>query len=202
MKRTFKAKFFRKSGVVSLLAAATLLSSSPPLPAEEKAADMGEIVVTATRTEKSIEDSPASVSVVTKKDIEKRNITSVDEALNTTAGVANQRVKGILDSAPRVTVGGIPGYQRTLVLLDGITLNNAYTGNVLWNMIFPDDVERIEVVKGPFSSLYGGYAMGGVVNIMTRMPEKREFTFRKICPVNAAADILSSQIKHIYRVVP
>ena len=179
MKRTFKAKFFRKSGVVSLLAAATLLSSSPPLPAEEKAADMGEIVVTATRTEKSIEDSPASVSVVTKKDIEKRNITSVDEALNTTAGVANQRVKGILDSAPRVTVGGIPGYQRTLVLLDGITLNNAYTGNVLWNMIFPDDVERIEVVKGPFSSLYGGYAMGGVVNIMTRMPEKREFTFRE-----------------------
>ncbi len=171
----FNRRLFCQLLGLSLVVAGFLLWV-PLVLADEKTAEMAEIVVTATRTEKTIEDTPASVSVVTQKDMEKRNITSIDEALNTTAGVANQRVKGILDTSPRVTVGGISGYQRTLVLLDGITLNNAYTGNVLWNMIMPEDVARIEVVKGPFSSLYGGYAMGGVVSIMTKMPEKREFT--------------------------
>jgi len=148
---------------------------SPSL-AEEKSVKMDEIVVTATRTEKALDDAPGSVAVVTKKDMEKRTIITVDEALNTTTGVYDQRSKGIMDTAPRIVVGGITGYQRTLVQMDGITLNNAYTGNVDWNGISPEDIEQIEVVKGPFSSLYGGYAMGGVVNMITRMPEKREFT--------------------------
>ena len=57
-------------------------------------------------------------------------------------------------------------------------LNNAYTGDVQWAGLAPEDVEKIEVVKGPFSALYGGNAMGGVVNILTKMPEKREFTLK------------------------
>ncbi|MFB3926232.1 MAG: TonB-dependent receptor [Syntrophales bacterium] len=145
---------------------------------EKEETKLEEIVVTATRTEKALEDAPGSVAVVTKKDMEKRTIQTVDEALNTTVGVYDQRGKGVLDTSPRIMLGGISGYQRTLVIMDGITLNNAYTGNVDWNGFSPEDIERIEVVKGPFSSLYGGYAMGGVVNIITRMPEKREFTAR------------------------
>ncbi len=139
---------------------------------------MEEIVVTATRTEKELEDVPGSVAVITKADMEKRNIKAVDDALNTTAGVYYSRGKDMLDTTPRITLGGITGYQRTLILMDGITMNNAYTGNVAWNLFTPENVERIEVVKGPFSSLYGGYAMGGVVNIITKMPEKREFTLK------------------------
>jgi len=146
---------------------------------EKNTARLEEIIVTATRTEKAVEDSPGSVAVVTKKDIEKRNITTVDSTVNTTAGIFNQRSKGLLDTAPRVALGGISGYQRTLVQKDGIVLNSAYTGSVPWNGVIPEDVDRIEVVKGPFSSLYGGYAMGGVVNIITRMPEKREFTVKE-----------------------
>jgi iron complex outermembrane recepter protein len=164
--------------IIPAFATAFLLSAMPSL-AEEKTTKMNEIVVTATRTEKALEDSPGSVAVVTKKDMEKRIITTVDESLNTTAGVLNQRGKGLLENSPRIMVGGITGYQRTLVQMDGMTVNNAYTGNVSWNLFTPEDIERVEVVKGPFSSLYGGYAMGGVVNVITKLPEKREFTVKE-----------------------
>jgi len=139
---------------------------------------MEEVVVTATRTEKEVESAPGSVSVVTKKDIERRDVKTVDQALNTVAGVFNRRGKGLMDTLAQVSLRGIPGYQRNLVLMDGLALNDSYTGKVSFGGLEPGDIERIEVVKGPFSSLYGGYAMGGVVNIITKMPEKRELTLK------------------------
>lgn len=146
--------------------------------AEEKTASMEEIVVTATRTEKELASAPGSVSVVTKEDIEKRNIKMVDDALNTTAGIYQKRGKGIMDRMSSLSLRGIPDDTRTLFLLDGIALNDAYSGGVSYDLLSVEDVEKIEVVKGPFSSLYGGYAMGGVVNIITKMPEKREFVLK------------------------
>ena len=65
-----------------------------------------------------------------------------------------------------------------MILKDGVTLNNGYDGSVSFTALPTENIERIEVVQGPFSSLYGGYAMGGVVNIITKMPEKREFTVK------------------------
>ncbi len=146
--------------------------------AGEKDTRLEEIVVTATRTEKELETAPGSVSIVTKKDMEKRNIKTVDEALNTVPGVFDRRGKGLMDTRSQVSIRGIPGQMRTLILLDGIPLNSAYTGEVQWGGLSPEDAERIEVVKGPFSSLYGGYAMGGVVNVITKMPGKSEFTLK------------------------
>ncbi len=146
--------------------------------AEEKTASLEEIVVTATRTEKELASAPGSVSVVTKEDIEKRNIKTVDDALNTTAGIYQKRGKGIMDTMTSLSLRGIPDDKRTLFLLDGIALNDAYSGGVSYGLLSVEDVEKIEVVKGPFSSLYGGYAMGGVVNIITKMPEKREFVVK------------------------
>ncbi|MGQ9570907.1 MAG: TonB-dependent receptor [Thermodesulfovibrionales bacterium] len=145
---------------------------------EKEETKLEEIVVTATRTEKELEVAPASVNVVTKEDMEKRDIKAVDEALNTTAGVFNRRGKGLMDTLSHISLRGIPAQQRTLILMDGIPLNNAYYGGVQFGGLSPEDIEKIEVVKGPFSSLYGGYAMGGVVNIITKMPEKREFVFK------------------------
>jgi len=136
-----------------------------------------EIVVTATRTEKEITEAPGSVSVVTKEDMEKRNIQTIDSAVNLLPGVFNKRAKG-LDTTARVTLRGIPEQKRTLVLIDGQPMNDAYTGAVMWDSFLPENVERIEVVRGPYSALYGGYAMGGVVNIITKMPEEREFTVK------------------------
>lgn len=143
----------------------------------EKIASLEEIIVTATRTEKDLESVPGSVSVVTKDDLEKRHVNTVDELLNTVPGVFNLTYPQGME--PLVTLRGFPGQARTLVLVDGITMNNAYTGGVQFRgLLSPENVERVEIVKGPSSSLYGGYAMGGVVNIITKRPEKREFTFK------------------------
>ena len=141
---------------------------------EEKITKFKEVVVTATRTEKDVADAPGDVHVVTKEDIEKRNVSTVDEALSDVPGVFDNRGKGLMDTQAQINLRGIPGANRTLILLDGIPINDAFTGNVMWTGMAPGSVEKIEVVEGPFSSLYGGNAMGGVVNIITQMPEKRE----------------------------
>jgi iron complex outermembrane receptor protein len=139
---------------------------------------METVVVTATRTEKDIESAPGSVSVITKEEMAKRNIITVDDALNTTTGVHYSRGKGMMDRMSSITLRGIPGQSRTLILLDGIAMNSPYSGSFLSVGVAPGSLERIEVVKGGASSLYGGYAMAGVVNMITRMPEKREFTLQ------------------------
>jgi iron complex outermembrane receptor protein len=141
---------------------------------EEKITKFKEVVVTATRTEKDVADAPGDVHVVTKEDIEKRNVSTVDEALSDVPGVFDNRGKGLMDTQAQINLRGIPGANRTLILLDGIPINDAFTGNVMWTGMAPGSLDKIEVVEGPFSSLYGGNAMGGVVNIITQMPEKRE----------------------------
>lgn len=164
----------------------TILFASPAFTAEKAESKAGEqediarfqeVVVTATRTEKEAAEAPAKVTVVTEKDIEKNPALTVDGALNTVPGLFNRRVN-LMDTLSSVALGGIPGQNRTLILKDGVPLNNAYTGDVSLTAMSPGDVGRIEVVQGPFSSLYGGHAMGGVVNILTKMPDKREFVLR------------------------
>ena len=152
--------------------------------AEEKnPMELEQIVVTATRTEMEASQAPASTSVVTRKDIEQRTILAPDEALNTLPGVFDTRGKGITDILSGINLRGMPGQERTLILLDGMPLNSAYTGNVQFGGLAPEDIRQIEVIRGPFSSLYGGYAMGGVVNILTKMPEKEEVTINGVLRV-------------------
>ncbi len=137
-----------------------------------------EIVVTATRQERNIGDVPVSVSVITKEEMEKRSrVTFVDEALKYEAGTCQKRTK-FADTMSRVTLRGFSGGQRTLVLLDGMPINDAYNGGTYLGSLPIGNVQRIEVVKGPFSSLYGGEAMGGVINIITQTPEKESFEIK------------------------
>ncbi|MBU2483411.1 MAG: TonB-dependent receptor plug domain-containing protein, partial [Proteobacteria bacterium] len=138
---------------------------------------MEEVVVTATKGEKKIEDVPVSALVVTKDEVEKIRATFADEALKYEAGAYLKRSK-FAATTNNVTLRGFTGDQRTLVLLDGQPLNDAYGGGVEWSAIPLENVEKIEVVKGPASSLYGGYAMGGVINIITRKPEKETFSVK------------------------
>lgn len=141
---------------------------------------MGEMVVTATKTAKDTMEAPATVSVVTAREIENMNIHSVDEALSLLPGVYTTRPGGHEPSVmgTNVLLRGIPDYSRTLVLVDGQTLNDPYIGAVTWESVPAETVERIEVVPGPFSSIYGGSAMGGVINIITKTPTKREFSVK------------------------
>lgn len=131
-----------------------------------------EIVVTATRSEKDVRSAPASVSVVTKQETEFRHIRGLEDMVSDVPGVSVLRYPNSMGG--RITLRGIPDQKRTLVLMDGIPLNNPYSGAVGFDGFYPEDMERAEVVRGPASSLYGGYAMGGVVNFLTKMPERRE----------------------------
>lgn len=141
-----------------------------------KTQEMEEMVVTATRTEKTLADVPASVSVITQEDLEKQNVKTLDEAIRITPGVYAKRTKGMMDSTSGVNFRGFKGDQYSLVLMDGIPVNDAYTGGLEWGSLPITNVDRIEVVRGPASALYGGNAMGGVINIITKTPEKLEGT--------------------------
>lgn len=120
------------------------------------------MVVTATKTLKELKETPASVDVVTAQDIQERNVKSVSEAL--------QQLPGVYMS--QVAQGGIQirGFEsdNILILLDGMPMNTTYNNNMEWEMLPVENIERIEVVKGAGSSLYGGRAVGAVVNIITK----------------------------------
>jgi iron complex outermembrane receptor protein len=145
-----------------------------PVP-KEKVEALEKIVVTATRTERNPDDVPASITIITSEDIRKQNIKTVDEALAQVPGAFDRRGKGLADTRASVTLRGFPGQGRTLVLLDGQNISTAYTNDVDWSSMPVENIERIEVIRGPFSALYGGSAMGGVINIITKTPKKLEF---------------------------
>lgn len=124
--------------------------------------DLGTVVVTATKTAQDITKVPASVSVVTAQDIADKNISSVQEALQFLPGIfIDQSAQGGL------TMRGMTS-KDILVLVDGVQQNNTYNGTVDFNMIPISNVERIEVLRGGASSLYGGHAVAGVINIITK----------------------------------
>ncbi|MBW2129813.1 MAG: TonB-dependent receptor [Deltaproteobacteria bacterium] len=142
--------------------------------ARQDAVRLEEIVVTATKTEKKVEDVPGSVTVIHQEDLRKKNVQTVDDALNSLSGVFVKRSKGLMDSTASVKMRGFNGDKYTLVLIDGQPINDAYTGGVEWGALPTDNIERIEIIRGPASALYGGNAMGGVINIITKTPEKLE----------------------------
>jgi len=164
--------------IVVCLSAAFLLGLRPDSVAQNLTELNEIVVVTATRSDKKLEDSPGSAAVISLDEMMGRPISTIDQAINTIPGVFNRRGKGVMDTQSTITLRGFPGQQRTLVLLDGMPLNDSYLGAVQFGGLAVGNVEKIEVVKGPFSSLYGGNAMGGVVNIVTRMPETREIIMR------------------------
>jgi iron complex outermembrane receptor protein len=128
--------------------------------------NLGQTIVTATRNEHDVDTAPGSVEVVTKREIEKKNALTVDEALKGCSGVMTSRSRGLTDSLANITLRGVPSQSRTLVMVDGVAMNSPFAGNVQTNGIGIGTLERIEVVKGASSSLYGGNAMGGVVNLI------------------------------------
>ncbi len=145
--------------------------------ANRNAVRLEEIVVTATRTETPIESVPASVTVITRKDIDESTAHSADELLEDVVGVFVKHPVGIGAAGTNniVYMRGLGGKTeaRVLVLKDGVPINDPQTQSVEWNEINIDDIERIEIVRGPASALYGSNAMGGVINIITRKPAKK-----------------------------
>lgn len=160
----------------TLLALALATAFPSVCHAEDDDVQLAPVVTTATRSAKVVSEAPASVTVVTDKQIENDNVKRVDDALSSTAGVY---VKGLGDGTPsnfsnQIVMRGIPGYYRTAVMIDGQVLNDGFSGGVNTSTVPIESIQQIEVVPGPYSALYGGNAMGGVVNIITKTPTKRE----------------------------
>lgn len=132
------------------------------------------IVVSATRSENRISEIPGRVSLVTPERLSLIAAQTTDEYLSLISGVQVSRSFGLYSHKSSVTMRGLSGNEqaRTLIMIDGIPVNKADGGSVNWNLISTGDIERIEVVKGPGSALYGGNAMGGVINVINRRPRR------------------------------
>lgn len=131
-----------------------------------------EVVVTGSRTERPVTQSPGSISIVTPVLLRNSPAQSVDDILTMISGVNTTRSDGLSTMHTNVSIRGLAGDEqgRTLVLFDGIPINTSDEGSVNWNSIHMDNIQRIEVFKGPGSSLYGNNAMGGVINIISKKP--------------------------------
>lgn len=132
---------------------------------DEEAVATGPVIVTASRRSQSFEDAPVSMAVLEAEEIVARVPVNADEVLRSVSGVS------MVDD--QISIRGSSGYSRgvgsrVLLLLDGVPLLTGDTGEINWESIPVQQIERIEVVKGAGSALYGSSALGGVVNIITR----------------------------------
>jgi len=124
------------------------------------------IIVTADRKARTVDETLAPVSIITRADIEKYQASSIADALRRVPGI-NLSNSGGTGKATSVFIRGTNS-NHVLVLIDGIKVGSATTGSVAFEDLPLDQVERIEVVRGPRSSLYGSEALGGVIQIFTR----------------------------------
>jgi outer membrane receptor for ferrienterochelin and colicins len=141
--------------------------------AADSSAMMPAIVVTATGYEQAIKEAPASISVITRDELQTKQFRDVAEALKDVEGIDVRGATG-KTGGMNISIRGMPS-DYTLILIDGRRQNVAGDvtpngfGDALTSLIPPvSAIERIEVIRGPMSTLYGSDAMGGVINIITR----------------------------------
>lgn len=167
--------FIRVFIVLFISAVFTAVSPGLPhaqAPGEPKAYRMDEVVVTATRDAQEIRKVPANVTVITSEDIRKSGATSVSEVLNNLEGIHITSFSGNPSQAQVDMRGfGQNAFDRNVILLDGVRLNRPDLSSVNWLEIPISNVERIEVIRGTNSVLYGNSAIGGMINIITKKGE-------------------------------
>lgn len=152
---------------VKILAQCLALALSLPVNFVHAAESEPEVVVTATRVERQLFETPHAVSVVGDRDVSESNTSRTPDILSGTEGVLIQKTN-VGGGAPYIR--GLIGKQ-VLILVDGVRLNNSYYRygpHQYLNTIDPGIVERIEVVRGPSSVLYGSDALGGAINVITK----------------------------------
>jgi len=146
-----------------MLVALLLLGTQPIHAADDVAAP---IIVTATRTAQTADESLAAVTVITRADIERQQAVTVEDLLHGLPGV-NFTNNGGIGKATSVTLRGTNS-DHVLVLVDGVKVGSATLGLAMFHNMPVEQIERIEIVRGPRSSLYGSEAIGGVIQIFTR----------------------------------
>ena len=144
-----------------------MISAVLPAWAEDKTISLDEVVVTATRTEEDIDKISSNVTVITQEDIKKSTATTVQDLLRNEAGIIIRDLYGT-GTKSTVDMRGFARGLNTAILMDGRKLNEIDLSGVDWNTIPLENIERIEIVRGSGSVLYGDNAMAGAINIITK----------------------------------
>jgi len=148
-----------KTGLASLVCLSVL-------PFSVSAEDVLEVVVTANRKAISIDETISPVTVITRRDIENSQATELTDVLRNVVGI-NVSSTGGLGATSSIFLRGTNS-DHVLVLIDGVKVGSATIGATAFETLELEQVERIEIVRGPRSSLYGSEAIGGVIQIFTR----------------------------------
>ncbi|HTP96257.1 MAG TPA: TonB-dependent receptor [Burkholderiales bacterium] len=152
------------AGAAGLLLA-TCAAAQSPLP---------EVVVTATRFSENPQNLPVNVTVVTRQDIERSSASTIPQLLSQYAGIHVRDNTGGPDWQVDLRGFGITGDQNTLVLIDGQRMSDIDLSSARWSSIPIDAIERIEIMRGSGSVMYGGGATGGTINIITRSAPRND----------------------------
>lgn len=134
---------------------------------------MPEVFVSASRKLQLKNQTTGSSDIITRKNIEIQPITNIDNILQTISNVYVNRSWGIFSKNASVTMRGMDGKDRVLILLDGIPMNKSSGGSINWHLINPEQIERIEIIKGPASAIYGNNAMNGIINLISKKPSEK-----------------------------
>jgi vitamin B12 transporter len=140
-----------------------------------RSADDSQVIVTASRAPEATDDSLWSSSILTRQDIQTRQAQSVQDLLAELAGVSIDNTGG-LGKQSSVFLRGANSDQ-TLLLIDGMRVGSATAGTAPFQLLPMDQIDRIEVVRGPRSTLYGSDAVGGVIQIFTRRAPEPGLSF-------------------------
>jgi iron complex outermembrane receptor protein len=143
---------------------------------KEIAIETEQVIVSASKFEQRIEDLTVSTTIIKPDYISRRNFLTFDDVL--------RYIPGVQMNLEQVSIRGSSGYSkgvgpRVLVAINGIPLYAGDNGDIVWELIPLSDIERVEVIKGPASSLYGSSAIGGVINIITKSTSKNSITYFK-----------------------
>lgn len=144
----------------------TMIFTAAPLMAADEVIKVGEVVVTATKIEEAIEETTSDVTVISSEDIKQMNTQFVSDVLRGVSELNVVQNGGAGKQSAIVLRGG--NTEHTLVMIDGVKVKSTTTGTFDFSGINVDDIERIEIVKGPQSTVYGSEAMAGVINIITK----------------------------------
>ncbi len=160
------------------------------------------MTITATRTPQPVEGVPSAVVVVSQKALQQSPALTLDDTLRQVPAFSLFRRSSSLVAHPTtqgVSLRGIgpSGVSRTLVLWDGIPLNDPFGGWVYWSQLDKNGLEQVEIASGGGSSLYGSSALGGVIQVFSRLPEANHFELDVLggSQATAGADFLGSAVR-------
>src|SRR5256885_11917902 len=153
-------------GALLVFAPIVCLAQQPSPTASPVEAEVEQVVVSATRFDIPLDQSPASVSVISSEDIEQKQIERVSDALREVPGLSVVQT-GTAGQLTSVFIRGLRS-EHTQILLDGIPINQGLQGAFNFADLTTDDIDRIDVVRGPQSTIYGPRALAGVIQIFTK----------------------------------